>query len=65
MPVFNSNSVDLDQAPRSAASDQDLHSLAMSLLWDAKHKWIKNIYLYNISTESGIRDWIAQTSLFL
>ena len=28
--------------PHSAASDLDLHCLPMSLLWDARHKWVKN-----------------------
>ena len=36
IPVFNANSVDPDQTPRSAASDLDLHCLPMSLLWDAR-----------------------------
>ena len=31
---FNTNSVDPDQTPRSAASDLGLHGLLMSLLWD-------------------------------
>ena len=31
IPVFNTNSVDPDQMPRSAASDLDLHCLAMPL----------------------------------
>ena len=35
IPVFNANSVDPDQTPRSAASDLGLHCLLMSLLWDA------------------------------
>ena len=38
--AFNSNSVDPDQTPRSAASDLDLHCLPMSLLWNARHKWV-------------------------
>ena len=39
--VSNANSVDPDQTPRFAASDLGLHCLPMSLLWDARHKWIK------------------------
>ena len=39
--VFNANSVDPDQMPRSEASDLDLHCLPMSHLCDAGHKWIK------------------------
>ena len=38
--MFNANSVDPDQTPRSAASDQGLHCLPMSLLWDARLKWV-------------------------
>ena len=30
IPVFNANSVDLGQKPRSAASDVGLHCLSMS-----------------------------------
>ena len=36
--VFNANSVDPDQTPRSVASDLDLHYLTMSLLWGARHR---------------------------
>ena len=38
---LNANSVDLDQMLHSAASDLGLHCLPMSLLWDARHKWVK------------------------
>ena len=41
IPVLIANSVDLDQTPRSAASDPGLHCLQMSLLWDASLKWVK------------------------
>ena len=41
IPVFNANSVDPDQTPRSAASDLGLHCLPMSLLWDTNHIWVK------------------------
>ena len=37
----NQYRVDPDQTPRSAASDLDLHCLPMSLLWDARHEWVK------------------------
>ena len=40
-PLFNANTVDPDQTPRSVASDLGLHCLVMSLLWDAMPKWIK------------------------
>ena len=39
-------SVDPDQTPRSAASDQGLHCLPMSLLWDASLKWFEYRYKY-------------------
>ena len=41
IPVLNENSVDPDQMPHSAASDLGLRCLPMSLLWDARHKWVK------------------------
>ena len=47
IPVFNASSGDPDQTPRSVASDQGLHRLPMSLLWDARYKWVnekKDIY---------------------
>ena len=50
IPVFNANSVDRDQTPRSAASDLGLHCLSMSLLGDARLKWVNNYSIahYNI-----------------
>ena len=39
IPVFNANSVDPDQTPRTAASDLGIHFLPMSHLWDARFKW--------------------------
>ena len=44
IPIFNANGVDPDQTPRSAASDLGLHCLQLSLLWDARHKWVKNMF---------------------
>ena len=41
MSELNANSVDPDQMLHTAASDLDLHRLAMSLLWDARHTWVK------------------------
>ena len=46
--VFNVNSIDPDQTPHSAASDLGLHCLLMSLLWDARLKWVKMPYLLNV-----------------
>ena len=37
IPVFNANSLDPDQTPRSAASELGLACLPMSHLWDARH----------------------------
>ena len=36
----NANSVDPDQTPCSASSDLGLRCLPMSLLWNARHKWV-------------------------
>ena len=44
-PLFYANSVDPDQTPHSAASDLGLHCLPISLLWDARHKWVKEYIL--------------------
>ena len=40
IPVFNANSVDPDQMLCSAMSDLGLHCLPMSLVWDARLKWV-------------------------
>ena len=40
--VLNANSLDPDKTPRSVASNQGQHCLPISLLWDARHKWVKN-----------------------
>ena len=40
IPVFNAQNVDPDQMPHSVASDLGLHCLPMSLLWDARLKWV-------------------------
>ena len=39
---LNANSVDPDQLPCSVASDLGLHCLSISLLWDARLKWVKH-----------------------
>ena len=39
--VLKANSVDPDQTPQNTASDQGLHCLPMSLLWDDRLKWVK------------------------
>ena len=40
IPVFHTNCVDSDQTPRSVASDPGINCLSMSLLWDARLKWV-------------------------
>ena len=40
---LNANSIAPDQTLHSAASDLDLHCLPMSLLWEARLKWVKQI----------------------
>ena len=42
IPVLNANSVDPDQTPRSVASDLGLHCFPVSILWDARLKWVKD-----------------------
>ena len=48
IPVFNGNSVDPDQTPRSVASDLGLHCLLMSLLLDARIKWVNGSFQQQI-----------------
>ena len=38
--VLCAKTVDTDQTPHLAASDLGLHCLPVSLLWNARHKWI-------------------------
>ena len=38
--IFNANSVDSDQMPRSVASYLGLHCLLMSLSWNARYKLV-------------------------
>ena len=40
--VFHANSVDSDQRMHSVASDLDLHCLSVFLLWETRHKWVKD-----------------------
>ena len=43
VPVFHANSVEIDQTPRYTASDLGLRCLLnMSLLWDARFKWVNH-----------------------
>ena len=44
LPVLNANSVNPDQASRSAASDLGLHCLPTPFLWDTRHKWVKQVH---------------------
>ena len=60
LPVFNVNSLDLDQTPRSVASDIGPHCLSMSVLYNTRHKWVTKTFWWII----GIWDFlIAHTSL--
>ena len=56
--VFNADSIDPNQTPRSVASDLGLHCLPMSLLCDAGRKWFKQILpflgLYRLSGEATL-----------
>ena len=52
IPVFIANSVDPDQTPRRAASDLRLHRLPMSLIWDAKIKWVAGHNAEGIDTSA-------------
>ena len=48
IPVFNANSVDPDHMP-----DLGLHCLSVSLLWEARQKWVKlykNCFEINLIT---------------
>ena len=45
IPVFNANSVDPDQTPRTAASDLGLHVLPMVHSWEARLK-LDNAWTY-------------------
>ena len=41
VPALNANRRDPGGMPCSSASDLVIHCLQVSLLWDAKHKWVK------------------------
>ena len=48
--VFNADSVYPDQMPLSAMSDLGLHTIPISLLWDAEHTWVNITFvLVNLS----------------
>ena len=51
IPICNASTVDPDQALRSVASDLGQHCLPMSLLWDARHKWVKISRLWMTTAE--------------
>ena len=50
--------MDPDQTPRSAASDLGLRCLPMSLIWDARLKWVKHVSL-------GSTGSVAQLSMLV
>ena len=39
-PLFNANSLDPVQTLHSVPPDLGLHCLPVSILWDARHKWV-------------------------
>ena len=71
IPVFNANTLEPDQVPCSAASDLGLDCLPMSLLWDARHKSVKQFFTINrllvvirtLHVSMYSRTSIARTSL--
>ena len=67
MPVVNANSVNPDQTPRSAASDLGLRCLAMSHLWDARHKNVKGkwyVQVNNVDAQTGRTLYMSQCLFF-
>ena len=58
--IFNATSVDPDQTPRSSASDLVLHCLPMSLLWDARHKWVKRYSIFRVSRMGSVNDELVK-----
>ena len=77
IPELNANSEDPDQTPRSAASDLGLHCLPMSLLWDARLKWVNVTTLmqimilfsmafkYDMGTRLCFYLWVGQDNVSL
>ena len=49
LSIITANSVDPDEMQHSLVSDLDLHCLQMSLLYNARHKWVKQ-FLYKLHT---------------
>ena len=49
IPIFYANSVDSDQMPHSGMSDLDVYCLLMSLLWNARLKWVLKIENHDIN----------------
>ena len=43
IPELNANGLDPDQTPHDAAFDLGLNCFPMSLLWDARRKWVNSI----------------------
>ena len=53
MHELNVNSVDPDQTPHSVASDLGLYCLLVSLLFDARFKWVKHLKAFIMSSHRG------------
>ena len=57
---LNSNSVDPDQAPHSAASDLDQYCLPVSFLWDDRLIWVKPRFRGSQKTRTWVNLYLSQ-----
>ena len=57
---FKANTVDPDQTRRSAVTYLGLHSLPMSLLWDARHKLVKKGTLLSLINTASCNERAKQ-----
>ena len=64
IPAFNANSAGPDQTPQNVASDLGLHCLPLSLLRDARFKWIDEdsfcVYLFPFQHIKNISEDIQE-----
>ena len=54
--------MDPDQTPQNAASDLGLHCLRVSLLWDARLKWVSGMGLSRRNCDF-VYMWIAKAQI--
>ena len=64
MSEFNANNVDPDQILRSEASDLGLRCLQISLLWNARLKWV-NLWGHVVLQASRISMYMLEYAMFL